>query len=182
MGNHITLQIPTLNLISSVIFIRAHQMSFFACILFVTSNHQTTNLVFPNFFLEFFSVWGDEKENKLFIGPKLRKKLFGTNLFQLLKLRKNRGKNWGKQYSWFGGLMSWTIHSFLNSNICLSLRSLFRFVKPHPSVLLWIMLQFHCFKENFEVIDFKTTKCQFFYSVTFWLLIGYLFVTVLIFF
>ena len=39
-------------------------------ILFVTSNHQTTNLVFPNFFHEFFSVLAVEKENKFFIGPK----------------------------------------------------------------------------------------------------------------
>ena len=31
-------------------------------ILFVTSYHQTTKLVFPNFFHEFFSVWTDEKE------------------------------------------------------------------------------------------------------------------------
>ena len=45
-------------------------------ILFMTSNHQTTNFVFHNFFREFFSVWPDEKENKLFIGPKLRKKTF----------------------------------------------------------------------------------------------------------
>jgi hypothetical protein len=57
--------------------------------LFVTSNHQTTNLVFPNFFNEFFSVWSVEEENKLFIGPKLRKNLFWTNkkfvfLFRLL--------------------------------------------------------------------------------------------------
>ena len=44
-------------------------------ILFVTSIHQTTNSVFPNFFHEFFSVWPDEKENKLFIGPKLKKKI-----------------------------------------------------------------------------------------------------------
>ena len=30
------------------------------------SNHQTTNLVIPNFLHEFFSVWAIEKENKLF--------------------------------------------------------------------------------------------------------------------
>ena len=39
-------------------------------ILFVTSKHQTTNLVFPKFFQEIFSAWADEKENKLFTGPK----------------------------------------------------------------------------------------------------------------
>ena len=38
-------------------------------ILFVTSNHQTTNFVFPNF----FSLLAVEKESKLLIGPKLRK-------------------------------------------------------------------------------------------------------------
>ena len=32
--------------------------------------HQTPNLVFPNFFHEFFSAWAVEKENKHFIGPK----------------------------------------------------------------------------------------------------------------
>ena len=91
-------------------------------ILFVTSIHQTKNIVFPIFFHEFFSVWPDEKENELFIGPKLRKKIcYGPVkslfLFQLLKLRKFRGKNWGKQDSWFGGFMSRTryvLHFFSN--------------------------------------------------------------------
>ena len=45
--------------------------------LFVTSIHQTTNLDFPNFFYEFFSVTAVEKEDKLFIGPKLKKTCFG---------------------------------------------------------------------------------------------------------
>jgi hypothetical protein len=31
------------------------------------SSHQTTNLVFPNFFNEFFSTWAVEKENKLLV-------------------------------------------------------------------------------------------------------------------
>ena len=44
-------------------------------ILFVTSNHQATNLVVP----KFFSVLAFKKENKLFIGPNLRKNLFRTN-------------------------------------------------------------------------------------------------------
>ena len=60
-------------------------------ILFVTPNHQTTNLVSPNFFLEFFSDLSVEKE-----------------LFKLVKLRKFRGKNLGKQNWLFGGLMSRT--------------------------------------------------------------------------
>ena len=53
--------------------------SSFTNILFVTSNHQTTNLVSPNFFHEFFSVWAVEKENKLFIGLKMGKKLWWPN-------------------------------------------------------------------------------------------------------
>ena len=59
-------------------------------ILFVTSIHQATNFVSHNFFYEFFSVWGNEKENKLFVGPNVRV------------------KNWGKQDRWFGGLISRT--------------------------------------------------------------------------
>ena len=75
-------------------------------ISFVTSNHQTTNLVFPNF----SQPWAVEK---LCIGPKQfffsildQWKIY--LLFILLKLRKNCEKNWGKQGSWFGGLMSRT--------------------------------------------------------------------------
>jgi hypothetical protein len=53
----------------------------------------TSNQFSPNFFREFFSVLAVEKENKLFIGPKLRKTCFGPNFFfQLLKLRKICGK------------------------------------------------------------------------------------------
>ena len=64
--------------------------------LFVTSNHQTTSF-FPLFFLRL----AVEKENKLFIGPKLREKncfrpINGCFLFQLLQLRKIRGKKLGK--------------------------------------------------------------------------------------
>ena len=70
-------------------------------ILFVTSNRQTTNLVFPNFFHEFFSVWEDEKENKLFIGPKMRKKTcFGPikSLFSFstVQAEKNSWKKLGE--------------------------------------------------------------------------------------
>ena len=51
------------------------------CILYLVRDIKplNTNLVFPNSFHEFFSVSGDENENKLFIGPKLRQNLFGTN-------------------------------------------------------------------------------------------------------
>ena len=63
--------------------------------LFVTSNHQTTNLVFPNFFHEFFSVFAVEKITFywfktgcfLSVGPMKK-------LFQLIKLRTNCGNNW----------------------------------------------------------------------------------------
>ena len=77
-------------------------------ILFMTSNHQTTNLDFPNLlcllvsfcflqiFHEFFSaVWEVEKENKLFIGPKIRKRrliwISKKFFFQQLKLFQKRG-------------------------------------------------------------------------------------------
>ena len=71
----------------------------------MTSIHQTTNLVFPNFFQEFFSVLAVEKENKLFVGPKLKKTWLGTikSLFSFstAKTEKNWWKNWGKQNWWF---------------------------------------------------------------------------------
>ena len=51
--------------------------------MFVTSNHQTTNLACPNYFHDFFSFGAVETINQLFIGP---------------KLRSIREKNWGKQY------------------------------------------------------------------------------------
>ena len=48
--------------------------------MFVTSNLQTTNLGFPNFFHDFFSVLAVEKEKRqLLIGQKIRKKTFWTN-------------------------------------------------------------------------------------------------------
>ena len=47
--------------------------------LFVTAIHKTTNVVFPNFFYEFFSAWAVEKDNKLFIGPKQIFSQFWTN-------------------------------------------------------------------------------------------------------
>ena len=61
--------------------------------MFVTSNHQTTNLVIIKFFYEFFSVKRKETfqfhssktEKKNCFGPLKRKLCF---LFQLLKLRK----------------------------------------------------------------------------------------------
>jgi hypothetical protein len=56
---------------------RDHVFSFIVVSL-VTSNPQTMNLVFPNFFHDIFSV--EQLKKKLFIGPKLRKKnLFWTN-------------------------------------------------------------------------------------------------------
>ena len=50
------------------------------CIISCLS-HQTTKqpILFPQIFYKFFSVWTFEKQNKLFIGPKLRKNLFWTN-------------------------------------------------------------------------------------------------------
>ena len=75
--------------------------------LFVTSIHQTTNLDFPNFFYEFFS----EKENKLFIGSKL-KICFGpinsVLSFSTAQTEKNSWKKMGKTNWLFDGLMSQT--------------------------------------------------------------------------
>ena len=67
----------------------------------MTSNHQTTNIVSPNFFPEIFSVLAVEKENKLFIGPKQFfffsfgpiKSLFS---FSTAKTEKNLWKKLGK--------------------------------------------------------------------------------------
>ena len=74
----------------------------------MTSNLQTTNLVFP----KFFSVWAVEKETKLFIDPKLRQNLFWTNKnefsFSTANTEKNSWKNWGNQDYLFGGLISRT--------------------------------------------------------------------------
>ena len=69
-------------------------------ILLVTSNHQTTNLVFPNISSKFFSFSAAEEQNKLFIDPNqvfLSIGLMKSVFFQLLELRKNRQKNWGQQ-------------------------------------------------------------------------------------
>ena len=77
-----------------------------ATILLVTSNHQTTNLVFPNF----FSALVVEKENKLFFGPKQVFSQFWTNEEFVLFFN---GSNWekigeNKIGGLFGGLMSRT--------------------------------------------------------------------------
>ena len=78
---------------------------------------------FPQFFPRIFVSWAVEKENKLYIGHKTdKKKLFWTKtrffiLFQLLKLRKIHGKNWGKQNWFFGGLMSRTRYSIVTYTI-----------------------------------------------------------------
>ena len=68
-------------------------------ILFVTLNNQTTNIVSPNFFPKIFLVLAVEKGNKLFIGPKQVVSQIWTNdlFFQLLKLGKIHGKNWGNK-------------------------------------------------------------------------------------
>ena len=106
-------------------------------ILFMTSNHHTTNFVFPNFFHEFFSVlpfffkvldqwkvcflfqllklrkilgknWG--KRTFLSLSSWKRKQAFhwSKTLKKLLKLRRVHEKNWRKQDWLFGGLMGWT--------------------------------------------------------------------------
>ena len=73
--------------------------------MILTSNHQTTNLVFPKFFHKCFSVLSSWRREQAFHWYKNEKKPFCTNkkffLFQLLKLRKMYGNNWGKQNWWF---------------------------------------------------------------------------------
>ena len=71
----------------------------------MVSYHQITNSESTNWVSEYL-LWF------LFQLANWEKKLFWTNkvcfLFQLLKLRKILGKNWGKQEWLFGGLMSLT--------------------------------------------------------------------------
>jgi hypothetical protein len=85
----------------------------------VRPNHQTTNLDFPNLFHQFFSVLA---ENKLIIGPKLRKKnlfwlCFGPMKslfsFSTTKIEKHWWKKWGNQDWLFGNLMSGTRKTFI---------------------------------------------------------------------
>ena len=75
-------------------------------ILIVTPDNQ---FYFPNFFHEIFSVWPVWKENKLFIGPKLRKKPVleqkKFTFFSTDKTEKNLRKKLGKirmKVWWFG--------------------------------------------------------------------------------
>ena len=85
-------------------------------VLFMISNHQTTNFVFPNFFYECFSIWVFEKENKLFIGSNPRKNLFRTNkkivFFSTAQAKKKSWKNWGKQL--IGCLVVWCHEQDIN--------------------------------------------------------------------
>jgi hypothetical protein len=64
----------------------------------VTSNHQTTNLDFPNFFHEFFSVLAVEKENKFFQLLKQFFSQFWANdrfvFFSTAQTENFEGKNW----------------------------------------------------------------------------------------
>ena len=70
-------------------------------ILFVTSNHQTKNLVFTNFFHEIFSAWAIEKKNQtyywsktgIFLSFGLMKSLFS---FSFGQTEKNSRKKMGK--------------------------------------------------------------------------------------
>ena len=64
----ITVLFSYLLLVFSILPIQRKEHSSFSKLM--GSKHQTTNLVFPKFFLKFFSVWAVEKENKLFIGSK----------------------------------------------------------------------------------------------------------------
>ena len=87
-------------MLSRIMNLRVYDFFSRISILFVTSNHQTTNLVFPNFFPWIFLSLSSWK----------RKQVFS----QTSKLRKIRGKNWRKLDWFFGGLMSRTRYSIEN--------------------------------------------------------------------
>ena len=72
------------------------------------SNHQITNLVFPIYYTN-FSQLEQLIKNKLFIGSKqVFLGLGPMKNSKMLKLRKFRKQNWGKQDWLFGGFMSRT--------------------------------------------------------------------------
>ena len=109
------------------------------------------NFLIPNnqsFFPQFFSVWGVEKENKLFIGAKLRKKTVLDQwkvcfLFQLLKLRKIWWKFFGKTrlvVCWFDVTNKIYILCFKNNNVFCKLFALHYYFFP-PS-------RFNVFESN----------------------------------
>jgi hypothetical protein len=92
----------TINYTSASIVVRTVPWQFFPKnILFMTSNPQTTNLVFLNSFHELFSVLAVEKENKQTIGPKQvfflnfgqMKNLFSFSTAQLRKICEKIGEN-----------------------------------------------------------------------------------------
>ena len=138
----------------------------------MTSNHQTTNLVFPNFFPKFSSLLKVEKENKLFVGPKLRKKnLFLTNnkAIEELECIKNTKTiivylqyisaiNFStsnfKQCSVYNNLLGYirSINTYLCDNLCL----VWNFLNFLNSVLeeLFVILQY-ILTINFSTQNFK---------------------------
>ena len=80
---------------------------FLQCNQYVTSNHQITNLVFPNFSHDFFQLERLKRKTTFlsigskqifFLGFGPMKSLFS---FQMLKLTKVRGKFFGKKDWWF---------------------------------------------------------------------------------
>ena len=79
-------------------------------ILFMTSNHQPPNLVFPNFFHAFFSVW-KRKQTSYWSSKTVFFSVLNQwtvcFLFQLLKLRNRKicGNNWGRQ-DWLFDVMN----------------------------------------------------------------------------
>ena len=110
---------------------------------FVTANQQTTNLVFLNFFHEIFSV---EKENKLFIGPKLRKICFrpikSLLSFSTAQTEKSSWKKLGKTK-----LVVWWIDVTNKINYCKAIRFAsflfnklffwFMYLASHQPIWLW---------------------------------------------
>ena len=120
-------------------------------------NHESC---FPQFFLRNFLSLSSEKENKLLQVQNRFFLILRPNFvpfhFHLVKLRKIRGKNWGKQNSWFGGLMSQTR---LRSNPC-EFASNLNWKSGKPLVTL-----------NFEICSYifkLILNLEFGFSLTFW--------------
>ena len=104
-----------------------HRLRWFPISLISSSWHQITKprILFSPIFSTNFSQFQQLKRKQTFYLSKTDFFFFILDqwkvwfLFQQLKLRKIRGKYWGKQDSWFGGLMSRTryrISKWANKN------------------------------------------------------------------
>ena len=98
--------LPAIKLVIRIEFIHfvSFQFPTFCNMQFVTTNHQTNNLVFPKFFHKFFSVKQLKKKNKLFMRLKLRDNLFWTNKKFVIFFN---CWNWDKLVKKIGCLLNW---------------------------------------------------------------------------